>query len=130
MRIAEACGDAVLATRALRLYVLTVGKAKLTGKSTQSDATWVATLVWGSRMLCRLALMADPTSGNRGIDEAREAGTILEKAKERLDPNDKTLRASVELAEGIWNAVMAIKGICRPRNTIFCRSYYAKSRTT
>ncbi|KAF8265291.1 hypothetical protein EI94DRAFT_1702610 [Lactarius quietus] len=84
MRIAEACGDAVLATRALRLYVLTVGKAKLTGESTESDATWVATLVWGSRMLCRLSLMADLTSGNRGIDEAREAGTILEKAKERL----------------------------------------------
>ncbi|KAH9173803.1 hypothetical protein EDB89DRAFT_2153622 [Lactarius sanguifluus] len=109
MRISEACGDAVLATRALRLYVLTVGKAKLTGKSTDSDATWVTTLVWGSRMLCRLALMADPTSGNRGIDEAREAGTILEKAKERLDPDDKTLRALVELAEGIWNTVMAIK---------------------
>ncbi|KAH9061154.1 hypothetical protein EDB87DRAFT_1830990 [Lactarius vividus] len=109
MRISEACGDAVLATRALRLYVLTVGKAKLTGKSTDSDATWVTTLVWGSRMLCRLALMADPTSGNRGMDEAREAGTILEKAKERLDPDDKTLRARVELAEGIWNAIMAIK---------------------
>ncbi|KAH9026859.1 hypothetical protein EDB85DRAFT_2148953 [Lactarius pseudohatsudake] len=109
MRISEACGDAVLATRALRLYVLTVGKAKLTEKSTDSDATWVTTLVWGSRMLCRLALMADPISGNRGIDEAREAGTILEKAKERLDPDDKTLRALVELAEGIWNTVMAIK---------------------
>ncbi len=100
MRISEACGDAVLATRALRLYVLTVGKAKLTGKSTDPDATWVTTLVWGSRMLCRLSLMADPTSGNRGMDEAREAGTILEKAKERLDPEDKTLRARVELAEG------------------------------
>ena len=30
-------------------------------------------------------------------------------------------RASVELAEGIWNAVMAIKGIPQPRPTIFCR---------
>ena len=122
-RIAEACGDAVLATRALRLYVLTVGKAKLTGKSTESDATWVTTLVWGSRMLCRLSLMADPTSGNRGIDEAREAGTILEKAKERLDPDDKMLKASVELAEGIWNTVMAFKGNPQPRPTIFCRSH-------
>ena len=123
MRIAEACGDAVLATRALRLYVLTVGKAKLTGKSTESDATWVTTLVWGSRMLCRLSLMADPTSGNRGIDEAREAGTILEKAKERLDPDDKMLKASVELAEGIWNTVMAFKGIPQFCTTIFCRSH-------
>ena len=61
-------------------------------------------------MLCRLALAADPTLGRRGIDEAREAGVILEKAKERLDPSDKTLKAHVELAEGIWNMVMAIKG--------------------
>ncbi|KAI9457599.1 hypothetical protein BJY52DRAFT_1204514 [Lactarius psammicola] len=96
MRISEACGDAVLATRALRLYVLTVGKAKLTGKSTESDATWVIHT-------------PDPTSGDRGMNEAREAGTILEKAKERLDPDDKALRARVELAEGIWNTVMAIK---------------------
>ena len=48
--------------------------------------------------------------GRRGIDEAREAGVILEKAKERLDPSDKTLKAHVELAEGVWNTVMAIKG--------------------
>ena len=122
MRIAEACGDAMLATRALRLYVLTVGKAKLAGKCTETDATWVATLVWGSRMLCRFSLMADPTAGNRGTDEAREAGTILERAKERLDRDDKTLNASVELAEGIWNTVMAIKGIPRSRPTIFYRS--------
>jgi len=113
MRISEACGDAVLPTRALRLYVHTVGKAKIMGKSTDSDETWVTTLVWGSRMLCRLALMADPTTGNRGIDEAREAGPILEKAKERLNPDDKELKARVELAEGIWNTVMAIKGITR-----------------
>ena len=123
MRISEACGDTVLATRALRLYVLTVGKAKLAGKSTDSDAAWVTTLAWGSRMLCRLSLMADLTSGNRGIDEAREAGTILEKAKERLDPDDKALKARVELAEGIWNTVMAIKGIPPPHSTIFCRSH-------
>ncbi len=62
-------------------------------------------------MLCRVALAADSTLGQRGIDEAREAGEILEKAKERLDPSDKTLKAYVELAEGIWSTVMAIKGI-------------------
>ena len=61
-------------------------------------------------MLCRVALSADSTSGHRGIDEAREAGVILRKAKERLDPSDKGLKAYVELAEGIWNTTMAIKG--------------------
>ena len=110
MRISEASEDIALATRALRLYVHTVSKAKLARKPTEPDATWVSTLVWGARMLCRLALAADSTLGHRGIDEAREAGVILEKAKERLDPSDKTLKARVQLAEGIWNTVMAIKG--------------------
>jgi hypothetical protein len=110
MRVAEANGDVTLSTRALRLYIHTVGKAKLARKPTESDATWVATLVWGARMLCRLSLVADSTSGHRGIDEAREAGEILQKAKERLDSSDKALNARVELAEGIWNSVMAIKG--------------------
>jgi hypothetical protein len=109
-RISEASGDTVLATRALRLYVHTVGKAKLARKPTESDATWVSTIAWGARMLCRVALSADSTSGHRGIDEAREAGVILRKAKERLDPSDKGLKAYVELAEGIWNTTMAIKG--------------------
>jgi hypothetical protein len=110
MRVAEANGDVTLSTRALRLYIQTVGKAKLARKATEPDATWVATLVWGARMLCRLSLVADSTSGHRGIDEAREAGEILQKAKERLDSSDKALNARVELAEGIWNSVMAIKG--------------------
>jgi hypothetical protein len=113
MRISEAGGDTTLATRALRLYVHTVGKAKLARKPTEPDATWVSTLVWGARMLCRVALAADSTLGHRGMDEAREAGVILEKAKERLDSSDKALKASVELAEGIWNTVMAIKGTCQ-----------------
>jgi hypothetical protein len=110
MRISEASGDTALATRALRLYTHTVGKAKLARKPTEPDATWVSTLVWGARMPCRVALAVDSTLGHRGIDEAREAGVILEKAKERLDSSDKALKASVELAEGIWNTVMAIKG--------------------
>jgi hypothetical protein len=110
MRISEASGDTALATRALRLYVHTVSKAKLARKPTEPDETWVFTLVWGARMLCRLALAADSTLGHRGTDEAREAGVILERAKERLDSSDKILKAHVDLAEGVWNTVMAIKG--------------------
>jgi hypothetical protein len=71
MRVSEASGDTVLATRALRLYIQTVGKAKSARKPTEPDIVWVAT-VWGAPMLCCLALVADSTSGYRGIDEARE----------------------------------------------------------
>ncbi|KAI0065171.1 hypothetical protein BV25DRAFT_1798883 [Artomyces pyxidatus] len=108
-RVSEAAGDGVLATRTLRLYVHTVGKAQQAGENTEPDATWVSTLVWGSRMLCRLALAADPGSGQRGIEEAREAGVIIAKAKARMDPEDSTQKASLELTEGIWNTVMAIQ---------------------
>ena len=109
MRVSEASGHIALATRAMQFYIQTVGMAKFARKTTESDTVWVATLVWGARMLCRLALVADSTSGHRGIDEACEA-EVLEKVNERPDSSDKTLKARVELAEGIWNTVMAIKG--------------------
>jgi hypothetical protein len=109
MRVSEASGHIALATRGLRLYVQTVGMAKFARKTTEPDTVWVATLVWGARMLCRLALVADSTSGHRGVDEAREA-EVLDKVNERPDSSDKTLKARVELAEGILNTAMAIKG--------------------
>ena len=130
MRVSEASGDTALATRALRLYIQIVGKAKLARKTTEPDTVWVATLVWGARMLCRLALVADSTSGHRGIDEAREAGEILEKAKERLDSSDKTMTARVELAEGIWNTVMAIKGTLPLHLTLRHCSHMVQSKIT
>ena len=58
---------------------------------------------------CCVALLSRRTQ-HRGIDEAREAGVILKTAKERLDSSDKVLKVSVD---GIWNTVMAIKGICQ-----------------
>jgi len=48
--------------------------------------------------------------GVHGIEGAREAGVMIEKAKARLDPEDAELSASIDLAEGIWNTVMAIRG--------------------
>jgi len=64
-------------------------------------------------MLCRVACSksgtALGTTGN-GLDEAKEAGMLIEKAKTRLDKNDAELAASVYLAEGIWHSVMAHKG--------------------
>jgi hypothetical protein len=64
-------------------------------------------------MLCRVACSKSGTvlgtTGN-GLDEAKEAGVLIEKAKYRLDKNDAELTASVYLAEGIWYSVMAYKG--------------------
>ena len=131
-RLFYVSGDSNLAIRTLRLYVQVVGKAWETANagtaeereetSTSSvesvhgadtDRNWVHTLVQGARMLCRTAYSksgtALGTSGN-GLDEAKEAGVLIEKAKTRLDKNDAELVARVYLAEGIWHSAMAHKG--------------------
>ena len=125
-------GDSNLAIRTLRLYVQVVGKAWETANAeapqkqedtstssvesvhrTDTDRNWVQALVQGARMLCRVACSKSGTvlgtTGN-GLDEAKEAGVLIEKAKLRLDENDAKLVASVYLAEGIWHSVMAYKG--------------------
>jgi len=62
-------------------------------------------------MLCKTA---SSLPGREGVDEAREARICLDKARTRLD-EDKRLMASVDLAEGVWNSVMALKGkMCPP----------------
>lgn len=72
-----------------------------------TDRHWVETLVEGARMFCRLALTR---LGSGDVEEAKEAGEFLEKAKTRLDSADKELVARVALAEGIWNTVTAVIG--------------------
>ncbi|KAI0027951.1 hypothetical protein K488DRAFT_80919 [Vararia minispora EC-137] len=106
-RVADASGDAQLAARTLRLYAAVVSKARQAGEveDMDTDENWVGTLVSGARMLCRSAL----ADGERGIDEAREAGIMLEKARERLHESDKEMVARVELAVGVWETTMAIK---------------------
>ena len=131
-RLFYVSGDSNLAVRTLRLYVQVVGKAWETvnaeaaqkredtsSSSAESvhgldtDRNWVQTLVQGARMLCRVACSksgtALGTTGN-GLDEAKEAGILIEKAKIRLDKNDPELVASVYMVEGIWHSVMAHKG--------------------
>lgn len=130
-RLFYVSGDSNLAIRTLRLYVQVAGKAWETGNAetaqkpedgsasiaesmygADTDRNWVQTLVQGARMLCRVACSKSGTvlgtTGN-GLDEAKEAGVLIEKAKTRLG-NDTELAASVYLAEGIWHSVMAHKG--------------------
>ncbi|CDO73869.1 hypothetical protein BN946_scf185016.g26 [Trametes cinnabarina] len=122
-RLFYVSGDPELAKRTLRLYIQIVGKAREAnlaevdsatddttgafgaGKDIDTDYCYVETLVQGSRMLSRLALAH--TDMGKAVEEAKEAGEVLEKAKTRLDRNDKALLASVQLAEAIWNVVMA-----------------------
>ncbi|TFY57861.1 hypothetical protein EVJ58_g6765 [Rhodofomes roseus] len=116
-RLLYVSGDAELAKRTLRLYVQVVGKARETQMAQgetgtivgdvdcDTDRNWVQTCVQGARMLCRLALAE--ADGQAARKEAKEAGTLIEWAKERLNANDKELVGSVQLAEGIWQSVMA-----------------------
>jgi hypothetical protein len=129
-RLFYASGDPSLAKRTLQLYVQVVGKAFEAGSlcmdtisTERDDVRWVETLVEGARMLCRIA---STKTGLDGREEAREAGVLIRKVKERIGGgdggtpeeglvgrSDKETRAKVALAEGIWNATMAIKGKSR-----------------
>jgi hypothetical protein len=106
-RLLYVSGDTELAKRTLRLYVQIVSKAHVAGGDADSDQHWVETLTQGARMLCRFAMTS---TGLEGIKDAREAGVLIEKAKERLNREDKELTASVDLAEGIWSWTLALKG--------------------
>ncbi|KAF8632468.1 hypothetical protein AX15_001868 [Amanita polypyramis BW_CC] len=104
-------GDASLGKRTLKLYAQIVGKAWQThsarvGEETDTNENWVELLVFGVRMLCKAALA---TPGVEGMRDVRSAGELIEKAKTRLDSNNKRLLAHVNLTEGIWNTVIAFK---------------------
>ena len=102
-RLFYVSGDSNLAIRTIRLYVQVVGKAWETANAeapqkqedtstssvesvhrTDTDRNWVQALVQGARMLCRVACSKSGTvlgtTGN-GLDEAKEAGVLIEKAK-------------------------------------------------
>ncbi|KAG2136578.1 uncharacterized protein EDB93DRAFT_1168404 [Suillus bovinus] len=98
-------GDSELAKRTLRLYVQVVSKAREAGVDNDfdTDRHWVETLINGARMLCRLSI-----SRQDGIDDAKEAGDMIEKAKTRLDEDDKEMVARVALAEGVYYTTLAI----------------------
>ncbi len=105
-------GDASLGKRTLKVYAQVVGKAWQTQgaqmcEETDTNENWVEFLVFGLRMLCKAAVS---TPGTEGMKDARDAGELVEKARTRLDNDDKRLMAHVNMTEGIWNTVMALKG--------------------
>ncbi|KAJ3986517.1 hypothetical protein F5890DRAFT_984310 [Lentinula detonsa] len=123
-RLLYVSGDIALARRTLRLYVQIVSKAhqaavasNITGEELEreadTDRSWVQTCVFGTWMLCRIisSTSASVSTGRAKeiIDDLREAETLVAKAKTRLDASEKELAASVDLAEGIWLTVMAVK---------------------
>lgn len=119
-RLFHLSGDTPLAIRTLKLYVQIVGKAYQASKEgvnedVDSDDLWVETLVFGIRMVCRYAASSDDPEI---IDDVRYAGTLIEKARSRLNRERKLLVASVFLAEGVWNTIMALKG------AFFCFGLY------
>ncbi|KAG6840608.1 hypothetical protein C0991_005556 [Blastosporella zonata] len=132
-RVLHIAGDTTLARRTLLLYVQVVGKAYEASRAnvstpsssknssrgdlsagededSDSDKVWVETLVYGSRMLCRWAAAQ---TGLEGLKEVKEAGECIEKARTRLHvdgPDGIRLATSVDLAEGVWNSIMTLKG--------------------
>ncbi|KAJ6558200.1 hypothetical protein B0H19DRAFT_1028834 [Mycena capillaripes] len=108
-RLLHVSGDTPLAKRTLKLYVQIVSKAwEASGanvsEDTDSNRSWVETLVAGSRMLCKSASIA-----SEGIEDVRQAGKLVAMARTRLDVDQPDLDAAVDLAEGVWNSVMAFK---------------------
>ena len=115
-------GDTKLAKRTLNLYIQVVGKAYETsghsseldsgpgsGSDTDTDSNWVDTLLFGATMLCTSS--ASSSSSNlTEMDDLKEAHKIIEKAKTRLNKQDKRLVAKMYLAEGVYWMMLGIRG--------------------
>lgn len=138
-RLLAVSGDPELAKRTLRLYVQVVAKAREAGASqggtnadvegpvdTDTDRQWVQTLVLGAKMFCRFTVQE--ADHGRAVELAKEAGTIIQKAKARLEEEDKELVASVQLAEGIWHSVMAFTGAWRARLLVVLTDVVRRAR--
>ena len=112
-RLFHLSGDTPLAIRTLKLYVQIVGKAYQAStqgvdEEVDSDDHWVQTLVFGICTLCQYAATSDDPES---IEDVRYAGTLIAKARAKLNEEERSLVASVYLAEGVWYSVMALKGV-------------------
>ncbi|KAF7416321.1 hypothetical protein PC9H_002586 [Pleurotus ostreatus] len=150
-RLFYVSGDTSLAKRTLKLYIQVVGKAYQTLTSdggnpdsvpdempkevlsgepeVDTDRNWVETLCQGARMLCKSA-----ASVKEGfMDDLNDAGETIEKAKTRLNKSEADLVAAVQLAEGIWRGVLALKSndpYARPGNLALCHECLLESLAT
>ena len=102
------------------MYIQVVGKAYETsghrsesdsgsssGEDTDTDSNWVDTLIFGATMLC---ISSSSSSNLTEMDDLNEAHNIIEKAKTRLNKQDKRLAAKIYLAEGVYWMMLGIKG--------------------
>lgn len=114
----HASGDNKLAERTLTLYVQIVTKAREAAAGgviddlADSDRQFIQTLIQGARMLCRLP---------GGVDEAREAGKLIERARAKSNSADDELLASIDLAEGIQQSSLALRGKFKS-HILICRT--------
>lgn len=94
-----------------------------------SDEGWVSACVGGVRVLLEMARREEERE--RGVEWAKEAGNVVRRAREGLrvigeeekakEGEEKERRASVDLAESLWEFVMAITGWF----SFFCLSFRA-----
>ena len=126
-RLLSLSGDTKLAKRTLNLYIQVVGKAYETSgnvgvslgsegqeEDTDTDSNWVDTLIFGVAMLykpsCPSFSSLSPSPPSSEMDNLNEAHQIIEKAKTRLNKEDKRLVAKVLLAEGVYWMMLGVKG--------------------
>ena len=102
------------------MYIQVVGKAYETsghhsesdsgedsGEDTDTDSNWVDTLVFGSTLLYT---SSSSSSNLSEMDDLNEAHKIIEKAKTRLNKEDKRLVAKIYLAEGVYWMMLGVRG--------------------
>lgn len=113
-----------------------------------TDRAWIQTCVFGARMICKAVSYPSGMDGSiakKVNDDLKEAGRLIELARERLksrnklevngdgkedkdDKEDNELERSVDLAEGIWLSVSAVKrehfSLSLPSSFLFHTSLY------
>ncbi|KAF8804168.1 hypothetical protein BYT27DRAFT_7170685 [Phlegmacium glaucopus] len=160
-RLLYLSGDTKLAKRTLKLYIQVVGKAYETsgnvsvanlgsggegaggeegaGEDIDTDSNWVDTLIFGAIMLFKSSFSLpspspSPTSSYLNeMDDLNEAHQIIEKAKTRLNKEDKRLVAKVCLAEGVYWMIVGVKGqdpLTRPTHLSLSHSLLLQSVQT
>lgn len=145
-RLLYLSGDMKLAKRTLNLYIQVVGKSYETNRSESTsssgdgenadidtDSNWVDTLIFGATMLFKSSSSSPSSSSLNEMDDLNEAHEIIEKAKTRLNKQDKRLVAKIYLAEGVYWMTLGVKGqdpLARPTHLSLSHSLLLQSVQT